>query len=166
MSQPALSFVDSAGILPKEDIRMKKTLSFILKNSLPICLIILGCLIFYWVRNYRQVPSGIGPDFFPKVVATMMISLSLICIATQRNKEVKGEFVQKNDAPLKIAMVITLFITSVLIMKHIYPLLGIFIFLFAYLSLFVNINKLKSLIIATIGTAIMFVMILALRISM
>lgn len=145
---------------------MKKALDFIKKNSLPIALTILGILIFYWVRDYKQVPSGIGPAFFPKVVATLLIGLSLIQIIVSGMKENKGEFTPKDGSSLKILLVCILFIACVLIMKYVYSLLGIFLFLMGYLCIFASVKIWKSLIISVIGTGVMFLMIHFLSISM
>jgi len=145
---------------------MKKTIDFLKKNSLPLCLIVLGCLMFYLVKDYKQVPSGIGPAFFPKVVATLLISLSIVYIATHWNKEQKGEFVQKNGAGIKIILVCVMFIAAVLIMQYVYPLLGIFLFLFGYLCLFSQVKWWKSIIVSLVGTGVLYVMMLTLRISM
>ncbi len=145
---------------------MKKALEIIKKNSLPLAMIVLGCLMFFWVRNYKEVPSGIGPAFFPRVVATLLIGLSVICIATHWKLPNKGEFVQKHGASLKIAIVCAMFIAAVMIMKYIFPALGIFLFLAGYLILFAHVKWWKAIIIAVVGTGVVYLMMLALRISM
>lgn len=145
---------------------MKKALNFIKRNSFPIALIILGLLIFYWVRNYKQVPSGIGPAFFPKVVATLLIGLSIIQIIVSGRKENEGEFTPKSGSSFKILLVCVMFIACVLIMKYVYSLLGIFLFLVGYLCIFASVKFWKSLIISLVGTGVMFLMIHFLSISM
>lgn len=145
---------------------MKKTIDFIKKNSLPLALIILGCLIFYWVKDYKKVPSGIGPDFFPKIVATLMIGLSALCIVLEKNKETKGEFVQKKGALTKVLLLSAMLIVAIIIMKYVYSLLGVFLFLFSYFCLFANVKWTKSLILSAVGTVIIYAMIIILRISM
>lgn len=155
----------ACGSTPTEAF-MKKVLSFVKKNSFLICLIVLGCLIFYWVKDYKQVPSGIGPAFFPKVVATLLIALSVICMVTHRNTEQKGEFEVKDGASKKILIASVMFIFAVNIMKYIQAELGIFVFLFSYLCYFASVKWWKSVLVSILGTAVMYIMIVLLRISL
>lgn len=145
---------------------MNAFLKFIKKNSLPIALIILGCFVFYWVRDYKQVPSGIGPSFFPKVVATMMIGFSLICIISQWRVENKGEVKPDRTAVIKIVISTTLLIASVLLMKYVHVIIGISIFLFGYLKLLSGEKWLKSTVISVVGTGLLYATILILRVPM
>lgn len=145
---------------------MEKTIKFIKKNAIPISLIILGCLIFYWVKDYKEVPSGIGPAFFPKVVASLMIGLSIICIFTHLNKEEKGEFVEKRSSVWKIAYTAILLIMCTLLMEHVHVMLGVVLFLIGFLKVLAQLNWLKTLLISLIGSGVLYLAIMALQISM
>ncbi len=145
---------------------MKKVLKFVSKNSFPLFLIILGLLIFYWVRDYRQVPSGIGPDFFPKIVATLMIGLSVIVIFMQLKKDNPGEVKPSSKNVLQIVYTTVSMIALVYIMKYVNPILGIALFLLGYLKVIAGVNWLKTVIISAVGTGLMYLVIMVLRIQM
>lgn len=145
---------------------MQQKLSFLKKNLLPVCCIVLGCLIFFWVRNYPEVPSGIGPAFFPKVVAVMLILFSVIYLVSHRNKVNEGEVNPDRQAWVKIALTTGLFIGATVLMQYVHVVLGIFVFLFAYLMLLAKEKWIPSLLISAIGTAVLYGMVVALRIPM
>lgn len=129
-------------------------------------MIVLGCLTFYWTRNYRKVPSGIGPAFFPRLIAACLIALSVACIALNLGKRERGEFVQKAGAVGKIALTCALIIAMVLLMEHVHPVAGIFLFLMGYLKMLSGESWKASVIISVLGCALLYAMIAALRIPM
>ena len=129
-------------------------------------MIVLGCLTFYWTRNYRKVPSGIGPAFFPRIIAGCLIALSVACILLNWNKKEKGEFVQKAGAIQKIVLTCALIIGMVLLMQYVHPILGIFLFLVGYLRLLSGESWKATLIISAVGCALLYATICALRIPM
>ena len=145
---------------------MKNVGKFLKKNSFPVFLILFGCLIFFWTRNYKEVPSGIGPAFFPRVVAVLMIGLSAVCIWSERNKDVCGEVSPDRQAVTKIGMTVAALIIMVLLMKYVHPLAGIFLFLFFYLNRMSGLTVKNTLLISVVGTAVLYGVILALRIPM
>jgi len=129
-------------------------------------MIVLGCLTFFWTRNYRRVPSGIGPSFFPRLIAGCLIALSIACIVLNWKKIEVGEFVQKASAVKKIVIACALIIAMVLLMEHVHPIPGIFIFLLGYLRLLSGESWKASIIISALGCALLYAMIIALRIPM
>lgn len=145
---------------------MDKITKFLKKNSFAICLIILGGLIFFWTRNYKQVPSGIGPAFFPRVVATMLILFSAISIYLERNREPEGEVSPDRQAYIKIGITVASLVAMVLLMQYVHALVGIFVFLVVYLTVIAKENIKKTLLIAVVGTVILYFAILALRIPL
>ena len=145
---------------------MANITKFLKKNSFAIFLIILGGLIFFWTRNYKQVPSGIGPAFFPRVVATMLILFSAISIFLERNRELEGEVTPDRKAYMNIGITTVSLIIMVLLMQHVHALVGIFVFFVLYLTLISKENMKKTLMISAVGTAILYVTILVLRIPM
>lgn len=129
-------------------------------------MIVLGCLTFFWTRNYRKVPSGIGPAFFPRIIAGCLIALSIACIVLNLGKKERGEFVQKAGAVKKIIITCALIIGMALLMEHVHPLIGIFLFLIGYLRLLSGESWKATLIISTLGCALLYATIYALRIPM
>lgn len=139
---------------------------FLKKNSFAIFLMILGCLIFFWTRDYKQVPSGIGPAFFPRVVATMMLLFSVISMYLERNRELEGEVSPDRQAYAKIAITVASLIVMVLLMQYVHVLAGIFVFFVLYLMLIARESVKNTLLISGVGTVILYFTILALRIPM
>lgn len=135
------------------------------RKSFAIALIVLGALIFFWTRDYKQVPSGIGPAFFPRIVATMLIVLSAICVLMPEKGE-STEAQTDRGAAKNIVITVVSLIVMVGIMKYLHPLLGIFLFLGMYLKVIAGLTWKKTGIITVIGTAVLYVAILTLRIPM
>ena len=145
----------------------KDILSAIKKNSFAAALIGLGILIFIWTRDFKEVPSGLGPAFFPRIVAAMMIGLSILCICMPEEKA-KGESEENNrkGGAFSIGITVTSLIVMVGIMKYIHPLLGILLFLAVYLKVIAKLDTVKTILITVTGTAVLYLVILALRIPM
>lgn len=143
----------------------KDILTTLKKNSFAVALFVLGLLIFYWIRDYKEVPSGIGPAFFPRIVAFLMIALSIVCILMPDNQEEKEPEVNKS-ATLNIVITTISLIVMVGVMKYIHPLLGILLFLAVYLKIIAKLSAAKTAIITVIGTGILYLVILTLRIPM
>lgn len=134
-------------------------------NTFAAALIILGVLIFYWTKDYKEVPSGIGPAFFPRIVATLLIVLSAINYLMPDKKQ-ETESSGEKTAVGKIVFTTVSLLLMVAVMKYIHPVLGIFLFLAAYLKKIAELDLKKTIIITAIGTGILYVAILALRIPM
>ena len=145
---------------------MNKVLYYLKKNLLPITLIVLGSLIFYWVKDYREVPSGIGPAFFPKIVGTFLIGLSILFMILSRKKEKKGEFVSLPGAWIKIVSAAALFVTSTLLMEHVNLIVSIVVFLVVYLKWIAGLSWIKTAIVSVIGTGILYVAVILLKIPL
>lgn len=142
----------------EKDIR-----TIVKKNSFAVALIVLGALIFYWVRDYKEVPSGIGPAFFPKIVAAMMIVLSIISIVMPDDGAVETA---DKSATFNIFVTTISLVGMVVIMKYIHPILGIILFLCTYLKVIAKLKTAQTAIITAVGTVILYVVILVLRIPM
>lgn len=139
---------------------------FLKKFSLPCFLIVLGSLIFYWTKDYKGVPSGLGPDIFPRIVATLMIVLSVISIILDWKKDIVGEFTPNRAAIIKMIITVTALIALVLLMKYVHVVLGIALFLAFYLHWIADLPWKKTLIISVIGTVVLYLVILTLRIPL
>lgn len=135
------------------------------KNSFPLSLIVLGLLIFYWTRDFKQVPSGIGPAFFPRIVAILLIGLSIICILMPDHKA-SEEIKTGKDAAKNIAITVVSLILMVGVMKYIHPVIGISLFLALYLKVIAKTGLKNTAIITVAGTAILYIVIRILRIPM
>jgi len=145
---------------------MKKLSIFLKKNSLPVTLIILGLLVLYWIRDYRQVPSGLSPAFFPRLVALLMIGFSILTISIHFKKDNKGEFTPNKIANQKIMLTTVFFVVTINLMKYVHVIIGIIFFLLVYLLLIAKLSWKKTVIITTVGTLILYGMIFVLRISL
>lgn len=143
----------------------RNPVSVLKKNSLPVALIVLGLLIFYWTRDFKQVPSGIGPAFFPRIVAVMMIGLSIICILMPDFK-VEEETKAGKSAAKNIVITVVSLIVMVGVMKYIHPVLGIFLFLALYLKVIAKSGTRNTAVITVAGTAVLYLVIRILRIPM
>lgn len=142
-------------------------LTVIKKNTFAAALIVLGVLIFIWTKDYKQVPSGLGPGFFPRIVAGMMIGLSILCMIMPEGKAEK-EIEQKTGKSGTFDIVITVvsLIVMVGIMKYVHPLLGILMFLAVYLKVIAKLDIVRTAVITVAGTAVLYLVILTLRIPM
>jgi len=145
---------------------MEKVVCFLKKNSFSLFCIILGLLIFYWVKDYPKVPSGIGPAFFPKIVASLLIGFSLLCLVSHKGKKNVGEVNPDKEAVMKIGGSAVFFIFSTVLMQQVNVFVGIFFFLVAYLKLIAGEGWLKTLVVSIVGLLLFFVTIAALRIPM
>lgn len=147
---------------------MKNNIIIKLKNNtLPCALIVLGLLVFFLTKDYKQVPSGLGPAFFPRIVAFLMIFLSVLCILFPGHT--LGEEAQSmgnREAYFKIVITVVSLIVLTVVMKYVHPLLGILAFLFTYLKAIAKISLKKTIIITVAGTVVLYFVILALRIPM
>lgn len=135
-------------------------------HSFPLALIVLGSLVLYWIRDYKKVPSGIGPDFFPRIVAVMLIGFSLISMFLQRDKENTGEFKPIQGSTGKIVTVVVLLIVSTQLMSTVHVALGIFVFLFGYLKLIAKQKLTLAVITSVIGAVALYTVVVLLRIPM
>lgn len=145
---------------------MKKLIDFIKKHSLPVSLIFLGMIVLYWIRDYRQVPSGLSSAFFPRLVAILMIVLSVLTILIHFKKENEGEFTPSKSANFKILLTTVLFLSTINLIKHVHVVVGIVFFLVTYLKIIAKITWKKTMLITFIGTIILYGMIFLLRISL
>lgn len=136
------------------------------KHSLPVSLIILGILVLYWIRGYRQVPSGLSPAFFPRLVSILMIALSVLTILIHLKKENEGEFTPNRSANFKIMLTTVLFLSTISLMKYVHVVFGIIFFLLTYLKIIAKISWKKTIVITVIGTIILYGMIFLLKISL
>lgn len=135
-------------------------------NLFSIVLIVIGVLIFYWVKDYKKVPSGIGPDFFPKIVASMLIGFSVVNILIQKDNKNASEFTVKKGSEAKIAFTSILLISSVLIMMHVHFSVGMLLFLLGYLKILAKLEWKHVIIISVLGSIGMSLAALLLRIPM
>jgi len=145
---------------------MVKAQGFLKRHSFALFCIVVGCFVFFWVRNYPEVPSGIGPAFFPKVIASMLVGLSIVCIAVNWDKDLKGEVSPDKLAIRKIVFTSVLFVIATLLMEHVHVMVGIFLFLVAYIKVIAQEKWVKTIMISGIGSVAMFFAVEALRIPM
>jgi len=145
---------------------MSKIIKFLKKNSFPISLIVLGSLILFWIKDYRKVPSGIGPDFFPRIIATLLIGLSTICIFVEWKKDNVGEVVPDKEALIKILISAILFVGCTLIMRYVHVLIGVFLFLVGYIKAVSEEKWARTLLISVFGTGIIYLILIILRVRM
>lgn len=132
-------------------------------NTFSVALIVLGGLILYWIQDYKEVPSGIGPAFFPRIVAFMMIGLSLISLIFPEGKA--PEPISKS-AKLNILFTVVSLLVMVAVMKYVHPMAGIILFLGVYLKWIAKLRAAQWAIITAVGSILLYGMILALRIPM
>jgi len=142
-----------------------KGLRLIKNNSFTIFLLVLGMMILYWTRDYKEVPSGIGPAFFPRIVAALLIGLSVICLLFSLKKEDSAMTVEKH-ASVNIVISVVSLTVMVGIMKYVHPLAGIALFLLVYLKVIAKLAWVRTLIITGAGTAVLYLVILILRIPL
>lgn len=138
----------------------KKALS---GNTFSVALIILGGLILFWIRDYKEVPSGIGPAFFPRIVAFMMIGLSLISLIFPDGKQPEQT---DKTAKLSILFTVLALLAMTAVMKYVHPMAGIVLFLGAYLRVIARLKTVQWAVVTIGGSALLYVVILALRIPM
>lgn len=146
--------------------KKNKILTVLKIHSFPLTLIVLGFLVLYWIKDYKKVPSGIGPDFFPRIVAIMLIGFSLILMFLQRDKENDGEFQPVKGSTGKIVTVVLLLIISTQLMSKVHVILGIFVFLFGYLKIIAKQKLNLAIITSLIGAVALYTVVLLLRIPM
>lgn len=153
--------------MPSSDIPKKNKILDVLKtHSFPLVLIVLGSLVLYWIKDYKKVPSGIGPDFFPRIVAIMLIGFSLIVMFLQRGKENTGEFKPIQGSTSRIAVVVVLLIVSTQLMGTVHVALGIFVFLLGYLKFIAKQKLALAIITSVIGAVALYAVVVLLRIPM
>lgn len=143
-----------------------KGLRTIKNNSFTVFLLALGFLILYWTKDYKEVPSGIGPAFFPRIVATLLIVLSVIGLLLSLRKEGGGSMTVEKSASVNILISVVSLTVMVGIMKYIHPLAGIALFLLVYLKVIAKLKWVQTLIITGAGTVVLYLVILALRIPL
>lgn len=143
-----------------------KAKKFLKKNAFPLCLIILGCLIFYWTKDYKPVPSGLGPSFFPRLVAVLMMFLSILDIIQNRKMPEKQPNEKAKTGNIQIVETVCALLAMVLLMKYVHPIVGIALFLGFYLFVIAKLDWKQATIITLVGTALLYMIILALRIPM
>lgn len=132
-------------------------------NTLSLALIALGGLILFWIRDYKEVPSGIGPAFFPRIVAFMMIGLSLISLLFPDGKAPEKT---TSQAKWSIAFTVAALLVMVAVMKYVHPMAGIVLFLGAYLKVIAKLDLMPWLAVTAGGSVLLYAVILALRIPM
>ena len=144
-----------------------KGLRTIKNNSFTVFLLALGFLILYWTKDYKEVPSGIGPAFFPRIVAWLLIVLSVIGLLLSLRKEGgSGSMTVEKSASVNILISVVSLTVMVGIMKYIHPLVGIALFLLVYLKVIAKLKWVQTLIITGAGTVVLYLVILALRIPL
>ena len=139
---------------------------FLKKNAFPLCLIILGCLMFYWTKDYKPVPSGLGPSFFPRLVAVLLIFLSVLDIIQNRKMPAKQADAKTKSGTIQIIATVCALLAMVLQMKYVHPIVGIALFLGFYLFVIAKLNWKQTAVITVAGTLLLYAVILALRIPM
>lgn len=143
-----------------------KGLRTIKNNSFTVFLLALGFLILYWTKDYKEVPSGIGPAFFPRIVAWLLIVLSVIGLLLSLRKEGGGSMTVEKSASVNILISVVSLTVMVGIMKYIHPLAGIALFLLVYLKVIAKLKWVQTMIITGAGTVVLYLVILALRIPL
>jgi len=135
------------------------------------CFISVGIYVIIVAARYPSIPNTMSPGFFPTAASILLVCLSivelLLTLFVYKNPDTGEEnaFTQRG-ALSKIFIVNAMLIAMVLIMRYILPVLGIFMFLFAYLVL-VSKQRLKlSVPVSLAGTAAIYLFIWALRIPL
>ena len=135
------------------------------------CFILIGIYVIIVASGYPSIPNTMSPGFFPIAASILLVCLSaaelLLTLFVYKVPITAEEGALPGRGALsKIIIVNAMLIAMVLIMRYVYPILGIFIFLFAYLVL-ISKQRLKfSVPVSITGTAAIYLFIKALRIPL
>jgi len=138
------------------------------------CFIVIGIYVTIVASNYPSIPNTMSPGFFPIAASVLLVCLSsveLILTLLKKSKssgshESKENISKQRGGFSKIMLVTAMLIAMVLVMRYVLPIVGIFIFLAAYLILIGRINIKQCVPISLIGTMVLYVIIKILRIPL
>ena len=139
-----------------------------------MCFILIGLYVIFVASGFPSIPNTMSPGLFPIMASILLVCLSITeLVLTLFFYDKKDLTIAKEEEPpvqkrliSKILLVNGMLIAMVLIMRYVYPILGVFVFLFTYLILIAK-QHLKLCIPASlIGTAAIYLFIRLLRIPL
>jgi len=137
------------------------------------CFIVIGVYIIIVAAGYPSIPHTMNPGFFPIVASALLVCLSLAellmtLFVYSKNPQADGDAaaISESGSLPKIILVNVILTASVLVMRYILPVLGIFVFLLVYLIL-ISKQRIKfSIPVSFLGTAGIYAFVKLLRIPL
>lgn len=126
-------------------------------------LIVLGGAVILTASQFPKNPGGFGPGFYPTLVACLLIGFCLLELLTGKEKSEEASASSK-EGNLKLLGIVGSLIVFVLLMQYVNIILAIALFLFFYLRYISKVALKSSIWITVGGTAVLYLVILLLKI--